>query len=151
MRICKNLTYSSRWHPVTSFKFTRITRHRIYTDGIIFKKRWWVICRMISYDHWKIYDWIRQTNELAMKSSNPKKRSSFRFLDICCRITYKGKTYQLKYFYFASISNFIRRSRNIVRREDYLRYFSKDSVVQTNSIKRYRNIFAFLKWNRRYF
>ena len=54
----------------------------IYTDEILTKKRWWVICHMISYDHWKDYDWIRQTNELAMKSSNPKVRSSFRFLHI---------------------------------------------------------------------
>ena len=67
------------------------------------------------------------------------------------RITYKGKTYQLKYLYFASIFKFHQRSRNIVRREDYLRYYTKDSAVQTNSIKWYLNIFAFLKWNRWYF
>ena len=106
------------------------------------------------------YDIVWSLKRLRLNSSNEwtsheiiesEKKIIFLISAYCYRITYKGKTYQLKYLYFASIFKFHQRSRNIVRWEDYLRYFSKDSVVQTNSIKRYLNIFAFLKWNRRYF
>ena len=86
-----------------------------------------------------------------MISSNPKSRSSFMISAYDYRIKYKRKTYPLKYLYFASIFKFLQRYRNIIRREDYLRYHTQVPVVQTNTIKWYLNIFAFLKWNRRYF
>ena len=106
------------------------------------------------------YDIVWSLKRLRLNSSNEWTRyeiieSEIKIIFLISayyfRITYKGKTYQLKYLYFASIFKFHQRIRGIVRREDYLRYFSKDSAVQTNSIKWYLNIFAFLIWNRRYF
>ena len=114
---------------------------------------------IISYWWWErgpeLYIWARSkkiiSKDVHLSDIESESKIIFLISAYCYRITYKGKTYQLKYLYFASIFKFHQRSRNIGRWENYLRYFSKDSVVQTNSITRYLNIFAFLKWNRRYF
>ena len=76
------------------------------------------------------------------------------FFDFCILLSNKvqKKTYSLEYLYFASIfSNFFSATEILLDEKIIYDIIHKDLPPKRIRKKRCLNIFAFLKWNRRYF